>query len=294
MDNIRGIIMAALRIQHFALIIFLLLNRSEAAEVIRDVEYARIGDQSLQLDLHIPQGRIRSPLIVWVHGGAWRSGSKSDLPIKQLFDQGYAIASVDYRLSTAARFPAQVHDLKAAIRFLRAEGSKWRLSTKKVVVAGDSAGAHLAALVGVSNGNAELEGSVGSALSSSSAVQGIISFYGAANLTTILNQSTPHGLSVRVPALDLLLGGQPEALPALAKLASPVFYVDASDPPLLLLHGDQDPQMPINQSLELQGAYQKAKAYVELVVVHGAAHGGGMFYDAERMEVVRKFLRRHF
>ena len=125
-------------------------------------------------------------------------------------------------------------------------------------------------------------------------MQGIISFYGAANLTTILKQSTPHGLNVRVPALDLLLGGQPDELPALARLASPVFHVDRRDPPLLLLHGDQDPQMPINQSHELCGAYKKVNAPVQFEVVHGAAHGGAAFYDAERLPVVKKFLRRFF
>jgi len=154
--------------------------------------------------------------------------------------------------------------------------------------------AHLAALVGVSNGHPELEGNVGTDRSESSDVQGIISFYGAANLTTILDQSTPHGLKVRVPALDLLLGGQPAAVPALARLASPVRHVDQQDPPLLLFHGDQDPQMPINQSHELYGAYQKVKAPVEFVVVYGAAHGGAAFYDDERLAHVRRFLQRYF
>ena len=152
----------------------------------------------------------------------------------------------------------------------------------------------MAALAGVSNGNAELEGDIGNDRKQSSDVQGIMSFYGAANLRTILKQSTPHGLEVRLPALDLLLGGQPEAVPALARLASPVFHVDRRDPPLLLLHGDQDPQMPINQSLELLGAYQRVKAPVQLEVVHGTGHGGAMFYDAERLEIVRQFLKHYF
>ncbi len=267
---------------------------SSTPRVIRDVEYARAGDRALKLDLHLPPGKLRSPLIVWVHGGAWRSGSKKDMPLGKLVAEGYAIASVDYRLSTEAKFPAQAHDIKAAIRFLRARGDDWKLSPKNIVIAGDSAGAHLAALVGVSNGDAELEGNVGNDLKQSSDVQGIVSFYGAANLTTILQQSTPHGLSVRVPALELLLGDQPTNATALARLASPVFHVDAHDPPLLLLHGDQDPQMPINQSLELLGAYQKVKAPVQFEVVHGAAHGGAAFYDAERLAIVKRFLRQHF
>jgi acetyl esterase/lipase len=262
--------------------------------VIRDVEYARVGAQSLKLDLHVPRVRARPPLIVWVHGGAWRSGSRSNMPLGKLVEEGFAVASVDYRLSTDVKFPAQIHDLKAAIRFLRRHGGQWDVPVEKIVIAGDSAGAHLAALVGVSNGHAELEGDIGNDRNQSSDVQGIISFYGGANLTTILKQSTPHGLSVRVPALDLLLGGQPDDVPALARLASPVFHVDRSDPPLLLLHGDQDPQMPINQSHELCGAYQKAHAPVQFEVVHGAAHGGAAFYDTERLEIVKGFLCHYF
>ncbi len=267
---------------------------SRRLTVIRDVEYARVGEHSLKLDLHLPIEKSRPPLIVWVHGGAWRSGSKSNMPLSRMVEEGYAVASVDYRLSTDARFPAQIHDIKAAIRFLRAHGDQWRLASKKIVVAGDSAGAHLAALVGVSNGNKELEGEIGNDRSQSSEVQGIISFYGAANLTTILAQSTPHGLNVRVPALELLLGGQPTNVVDLARLASPVFHVDHTDPPLLLFHGDQDPQMPINQSHELHGAYRGVKAPVEFEVVHGAGHGGTQFYDVERLAVVKRFLRKQF
>jgi acetyl esterase/lipase len=269
-------------------------NDSNRFEVICDVEYARAGTNSLKLDLYVPEGKHPAPLIVWVHGGAWRSGSKNGMPLAKLVEDGYPAASVDYRLSTQAKFPAQIHDLKAAIRFLRGHASKWAVPSEKIVIAGDSAGGHLAALAGVSNGHAELEGNVGNDRSQSSDVQAIISICGAANLTTILKQSTPHGLSVRVPALDLLLGGQPDDLPALARLASPVFHVDRNDPPLLLLHGDQDPQMPINQSHELCGAYKKVNAPVQFEVVYGAAHGGAMFYDTERLAIVRDFLRQHF
>lgn len=263
-------------------------------EIQHDIEYAHGGDLSLKLDLYLPQQKVRAPLIIWAHGGAWRSGSKKSMPLSKLVEEGYPIASVDYRLSPQAKFPAQVHDIKAAVRFLRGHGKQWRLPTKNIVVAGDSAGGHLAALVGVSNGNSKLGGDIGSDHDQSSDVQGIISFYGAANLTTILKQSTPHGLEVRVPALDLLLGAQPDVVPELARLASPVFHVDHRDPPLLLLHGDQDPQMPINQSLELLGAYQKVKAPVQFEVVHGTGHGGAMFYDAERLAIVKSFLRRYF
>jgi acetyl esterase/lipase len=278
----------------FTLLAFAAVKASDVVDqtdVKRDIEYASVDGRSLKLDLHLPKSAVRSPLIVWVHGGAWRSGSKTSVPLNAVVARGYAIASVDYRLSTEARFPAQIHDIKAAIRFLRAHGSEWSVPSERMVIAGESAGAHLAALVGVSNGHAELEGSVGNDRGQSSNVQGIISFFGGSNLTTILAQSTPHGLSVRVPALDLLLGGQPKDFPEAARLASPVFHVDSSDPPLLLFHGDQDPQMPINQSHELCGAYEKLGLPVQFVVVHGAVHGGAAFYDPERMAIVEKFLR---
>lgn len=264
------------------------------AQVIRDIPYAKVDGMTQGLDLHLPKGVPKSPTLVWIHGGAWRSGSKASMPLGALVEEGYAVASVDYRLSTQARFPAQIHDLKAAVRFLRAHGADWQLSTSAIVVAGDSAGGHLAALVGVSNTQKELEGTVGDDLKRDSSVQGIVSFYGAANLTTILKQSTPHGLSVRVPALDLLLGGQPDAVPELARLASPVFHVDRADPPLLLFHGDQDPQMPVNQAHELVGAYRKLNLPVRFEIVYGAAHGGDAFYDAERMAIVKAFLENRF
>jgi dipeptidyl aminopeptidase/acylaminoacyl peptidase len=142
----------------------------------------------------------------------------------------------------------------------------------------------------VSGGVKELEGTVGKVLEESSEVQAIISLYGASNLQTILAQSTPHGLSVRVPALQLLLGGQPEEKPELAKLGSPVAHVDAKDPPLLLIHGNADPQMPYEQSLELKAAYEKAGLKVQLITIPGGKHGGKEFYDAERTKVMAEFL----
>jgi acetyl esterase/lipase len=263
-----------------------------------DIVFAKVDEQVLQLDLYSPRPASRSAeqaprLIVWVHGGAWRAGSKTDMPLKELLSDGYAVASVDYRLSTAAKFPAQVHDIKAAIRFLRARQADYGFDARHITIAGSSAGGHLAALVGVSNGVRELEGTVGDHLTTSSDVQVIIDLFGPTNLETILPQSTPHGLNVRVPALQLLLGGQPKEVPELARLASPVSHVDAKDPPLLMIHGDQDPQVPINQSHELEGRYRTVGRPVQFEVVHGGAHGGAAFFDADRLAVIRAFLKKH-
>jgi acetyl esterase/lipase len=269
------------------------IKAADDVRVARDLEYARVGDTSLKLDLYVPAAAKSPPVVVWVHGGAWRSGSKNNPSVLPLTERGYAVASVDYRLSPVAPFPAQIHDIKAAIRYLRASAKQHGISTEKIAVSGGSAGGHLAALVGVSNGVKELEGDIGQIRDPSSNVQAIVVFYGASNLTTILAQSTPHGLSVRVPALELLLGGQPDSKQDLARLASPVFHVDKTDPPLLWFHGDQDPQMPINQAHEMIGAYKKQGLAATLDVVYGAGHGGKLFYTPEQIQQVSTFLHEH-
>lgn len=264
---------------------------------LTDIPYAKVAGHNLLLDLYLPSDRTRpAPLVVFVHGGAWRSGSKQRMPLTGLVRDGFAVASADYRLTPAARFPAQIHDLKAAIRFLRAKQDDYGYDAQRIAIAGTSAGGHLAVLVGVTNGHERLEGQVGEHLGESSDVQAIISFYGAGNLLTILRQSTPHGLGVRIPALELLLGGQPEDRPELAGLASPLSHVDKTDPALLLLHGDQDPQMPINQSHELYGKYKEYGLPVQFEVVHGAGHGGKKFreyYDGRHTHLLTTFLDAH-
>lgn len=265
--------------------------RQQEVLVVRDVTYATVGERTLQLDLYIPGGVTDAPLLVWVHGGAWRQGSRASVR-PEFVRNGFATASIGYRLSTEARFPAMVHDIKAAIRFLRARDGDYDYRADRIAIAGDSAGAHLAALVGVSQGVEALEGSVGTHGDRSSGIQAILAYYPATNLTTILRQSTPFGLEVRVPALQLLLGGQPHEVPELAQLASVTSHVDAADPPLLVFHGDQDPQMPINQSHELLGRYGALKVDGELVVVHGAAHGGDEFYSGDNLDRALSFLRR--
>lgn len=267
-------------------------RNTNTAWIMKDIEYARVEDIALLLDLYLPANPTDSTLIVWVHGGAWRSGTKQGMPLQELVKAGYTLASVEYRLTPVARFPAQVHDIKAAIRSLRFLSSRYGFRQDRIVVAGASAGGHLAALVGTTNGVAELEGKVGEHLEQSSDVQAVIDLFGPTNLLTILDQSTPHGLGVRIPALQLLLGAQPEDTPDLAKLASPVEHVDATDPPLLLIHGDQDPQVPINQAHELQGKYQQHGLPVQFEVIHGAAHGGDEFYDDQRLRVMRDFLEK--
>ncbi|MBI4500775.1 MAG: alpha/beta hydrolase [Gemmatimonadetes bacterium] len=264
--------------------------QAQSARTIKDITFARVDGRDLKLDLYLPEGIRHPPLLVWVHGGAWWRGSKDEPPVA-FVSSGFALASVEYRLSGEARFPAQIFDIKAAVRFLRAKATTYGYRVDRIAIGGESAGAHLAALVGVSNGEKELEGSVGTNLTESSSVQAILDYYGASNLQTILPQSTPWGLSVRVPALQKLLGAHPDSRPALAKLASPVTHVDDGDPPLLLYHGDQDPQMPINQAHELQGVYEQHHLKVYFDVLHGGVHGDTAFYDQPHTERAARFLR---
>ena len=265
---------------------------AQGVHKVADLEYAQAGGQPLKLDLYQPS-TAHAPLLVWLHGGRWEVGSKDRMPLGALVERGYAIASLDFRPASRARFPGQVHDIKAALRYLRARAPQYGYDATRIGILGESSGGHLAALVGTTNGRAELEGTLGEHLGVSSEVHAIVSYFGASDLTTILAQSTPYGLGIREPALKTLLGGLPNETEELARLASPVFQIDAQDPPLLLLHGDQDPQMPINQSHELEGAYERAGLDAKLIVVHGAGHGGGAFYDAERTNLVAAFLDEH-
>ncbi len=260
---------------------------------IPDVTYAQVDRHDLKLDIYLPTSVETAPLLVYIHGGAWRRGSKEEIPTEAFIQAGYALASVEFRMSGVAMFPAQIHDIKAAIRYLRGNASKYGFDASRIGIYGTSSGGHLVSVVAVSNGDAVMEGSLGDYLDQSSDVQAVVSYYGASNLTSILKQSTPHGLRVREPALDLLIGGQPEDQPDLARLASPVFHVDANSAPLLMLHGDQDPQMPINQSHELQHAYQQQGVEVKFEVVHGAAHGSPHFVTDKNNTLVKEFFDRH-
>lgn len=263
-----------------------------AAKLRADIVYATAGDTDLALDLHLPaDADAPPPLVVWIHGGAWRAGSKADPPAR-FAESGFALASVEFRQATAAPFPAMVHDIKAAIRFLRANAQRYGYSAERIAIAGISSGGHLAALVGVTNGVDELEGDVGEHVGVSSDIHAIVVFAGASDLTTVLEQSPPRALAIRGPAVELLLGAPPDETPARARLASPISHVDPRDPPLRQLHGDLDTQMPINQAHQLDGAYKEAGLDAELDVVHGARHGGPAFFDDERWGRTAAFLRR--
>lgn len=258
--------------------------------VTRNILYGGEADKKLVLDIYKLKQQSSPNLIVWIHGGAWHSGSKENPPLG-LLGYGYALASINFSLSTEQPFPAQVHDIKAAIRFLRANAVKYGYQPGKIIIWGSSSGGHLASLVATTNNNKELEGNIGNYTSASSSVQGCIDYFGPTNFLTILNQSTPHGLNVRLPALAILLGKPVEQSAALARLASPVYQVDAGDPPMFIVHGEQDVQVPINQSIELMSAYKSHKLKVQIEFIPNAGHSDPAYFKKELLDKIDKFLR---
>lgn len=264
-----------------------------AINELQEIPYASVDGGEMLLDLYLPQGTDGPPLVVWIHGGAWQYGTRAEPPLGPV-KAGYAVASVDFRPAGTAAFPAQIHDIKAAIRFLRARANGYGYRADRIAVWGASSGGHLAALAGTTGGNPRLEGSLGEYNGVDSRVQAVIDFFGPTDLLTILGQSTPHGLSVRVPALQRLLGGSPDepAVCELARLASPVHHVGVDSPPLLILHGVQDNQVPVNQSIELDQAYQQHGRESQLVLIPGAGHTDPVYYEPACIAQVTTFLDR--
>jgi acetyl esterase/lipase len=255
----------------------------------RDLEYVPGGHERQKLDLYVPEkadGPL--PVIVWIHGGAWRAGSKDRCVSLPMTTKGYAAASVGYRLSQHATFPAQIEDCKAAIRYLRANAKKYNLDPDRIGVWGGSAGGHLVALLGTSGDVKDVEGNLGSN-DQSSRVQAVCDWFGPADFTRF------EGGAAASPnnPLALLLGGPVNEKKDLAAKASPVTFASKDDPPFLIIHGDQDPTVPLKQSELLEAALKKAGVDVTLVVLKGAKHGGPEFSTPESMKQIQDFFDKH-
>lgn len=265
----------------------------ENVRMVGDLVYCSALPRPLKLDLYLPKGTAaqeKLAVVVWVHGGAWRAGDKRPCPMVPLVADGYAVASIQYRLSHEALFPAQIHDCKAAVRFLRAHAAEYGLDGDRIAVAGASAGGHLAALMGTSAGVAELEGERGWA-GESSRVQAVVDLFGPAHLSTMHGQLAARGGNPQPPGRTpecVLLGGPVADLPEKARLASPVCHVSADDPPFLILHGEDDRLVPVDQSRELHDALEKVGVRSRLKTFVGLGHG---IPPAESLPLIRAFLK---
>jgi CubicO group peptidase (beta-lactamase class C family)/dienelactone hydrolase len=261
------------------------------AEVVKDIEFANVDGHPLLLDLYLPEEE-NPPLVVFIHGGGWKGGSKAGCHVKWLTEHGYAVASVSYRLTDKAIFPAQVHDCKGAIRWLRANAEKYGYSVEHLAVSGTSAGGHLSALIGTSGGVQELEGTVGGNLEYSSRVDAVVDFYGATDFI-LRSKTQPHRANDEGSVVYLLLGGGADQKTDLARSASAVYHVTSDDPPFLVLHGDKDNTVLLDQSQRIAQVYAEAKLPLSLHVLEGAGHGGDDFFTGKSRDHVVEFLDQH-
>ncbi|WP_020472554.1 alpha/beta hydrolase [Zavarzinella formosa] len=255
----------------------------EGTSVNKDLAY---GDHERQkLDLYVPQGDGPFPIALWVHGGGWEAGSKdSGNPLIGLLAKGYAVASTNYRLSQHAKFPAQIHDVKGAVKFLRSNAKKYHLDADRFGVAGASAGGHLVALLGTAGDVKELEGDVGPK-GVSSKVSCVLDFFGPTDLEALTGGKP-------IAPLVKLLGGTTEEKKDLAKQANPITFVAKTNPPFLIVHGDKDPLVPVSQSELLNDALKKAGVDTTLMVIPGAGHGNGVFTPELVLKYV-EFFEKH-
>jgi len=259
-------------------------------KALKDLEYGKASGRAMRLDLYLPEKSDQPlPLIIWIHGGAWMAGSKTNpSPALRFTANGYAVAQVGYRLSQEARFPAQIHDCKAAVRWLRANAAKYNLDPNRFIAWGSSAGGHLVALLGTSGGVAELEGTVND-LKESSRVQAVVDWYGPTDFLRIGDaESDLKHMAPDSPEAKLIGGAILENKDAAAK-ASPITYVSKEAPPFLIMHGDADRTVPFNQSELLYAALKKAGVDATFVPMKGAGHGFG---KQDAISPVQDFLKR--
>jgi acetyl esterase/lipase len=260
----------------------------------RDLVYAKVNGKELKLDVFVPEkadGPL--PLIVWIHGGGWQSGSKSNcLPLTLGFvERGYVLASIDYRLSGEAIFPAQIEDCKAAIRWLRANAGEYHIDPDHLAAWGSSAGWHLVALVGTSGDVKEFD--KGDHLDTSSRVQAVVDFFGPTDLVQFVQTPRYTGHAKADSPESKLLGGAVLENKDKAAKANPIEYITKDDPPFLIAHGTADPLVSPAQSELLNAALQKAGVESSLHPVAGAKHGGPEFSTPEMTTLVATFLDRH-
>ncbi len=247
-------------------------DRPSAAQprkgLYQDLAYA---DGERLLDLYLPQRGGPAPVAVWLHGGSWVTGDKRPVPavLLGLRDRGFAVAAVNYRLTGVSSHPAQLHDVKGAVRWLRAHADEYGLDPARVYLVGFSAGGHLASLAGLTGGDAALEGDVGGNLDRSSAVDGVVVYAGPSDLPRLAGDCAGCQGSAQFVALgcSFLLCGDSGAA------ASPLMYAKAGAPPFLILHGDADRVVPVEQARLLDAALRQSGVRSRLVVVEGGQHG---------------------
>jgi acetyl esterase/lipase len=282
-----------------------------AGRVLKGIQFSHPGGASpLLLDLYLPAGLPAGsgfPAVLHFHGGGWRTGERSSLgptvdgfglsPIEQLVDAGFVVASADYRLSTAATFPAQLLDAKAAIRWLRVHAAEYSVDPGRIYAWGDSAGGHLASLAGLTGGARNFHESGNN---TDDGVAAVAAWYPPTDLNRMGRQARADAIArADDPGSReaLLIGAQPADAPDLAAAASPVTYVHPKAPPFLLVHGTADRYVPAAQSESFAAALEGAGAAVDLLLIDGADHmwsqpGGNSAAARQAIAATIDFFRR--
>lgn len=244
--------------------------------VHRDQPSLPTADARQRFDMFLPAGCAGGgmPLVVWIHGDTWRDGSRADCPVRWLADEGYAVASIGYRLTDSATFPAQLDDCRAALEEIRRTAEVWGIDRDRIAVVGSGAGGHLAALVGLSGP-------------------------GEARVAAVCAVAAPTHLTSLGPDHDrpsspasLLVGGPLAEFREAAQRASPLSYVSGDDPPCLVIHGDRDETIPTAQSVSLDAALRAAGVDSTLVVLERTGHRPSLDRAAPAGRALLEFLDR--
>jgi len=262
-----------------------------------NIPYANDTLKKHLLDIYLPTtGKSSYPVVIWIHGGAWMSNDKyADMgymknTLKEFIDKGYAVASIDYRWSTMAIFPAQIQDCNQALEFIYQNADKYKLDKNRMALIGFSAGGHLANLVGLSNNN-NVKDFYADGKKLHFKIKVVLDFYGPSDFLALKGNDSNNP---RNPVI-LLLGGPVNDNPGKAKTASPVTYIDKNDPPFLIVQGEKDESVNPDQSISLSEKLKSAGVKNDLIIVPNAPHYGVMF-DVENIrkkifEYLDEYLR---
>jgi acetyl esterase/lipase len=252
-----------------------------------DVPYTNNQASKYQkLDVYLPESTKPTPLVMFIHGGGWYEGDKKRPHVLYLLSKGFAVASMNYRLTDEASWPAQIQDVKAAIRYMRANAGKYNIDPDRIGLWGLSAGGHLAALAGTAGDAKELD-QTDVATGVSSKVQAVVDWFGPTDFTPYATGAEVLGKNVDW-MVERFLGGKITEKVDVAKAASPVTYVSPDDPPFLIMHGTDDGLVPLQQSKFLDEALRKAGAPVKLVVIEGHGH---QLFPKQYFDEVAEFLQ---
>ncbi|MGC4017566.1 MAG: alpha/beta hydrolase [Luteolibacter sp.] len=255
---------------------------SEPAGVVvkKDLPYAGTDNPHQMLDLYLPEKRKEEdkplPLVIYIHGGAWRAGTKADakgLLTGMVASGDYAAASIEYRFTSEQPWPAQIHDCKAAVRYLRGHAKEYGLDENRFAATGVSAGAHLALLIGLDVDSRKLEGDLGAFTKESSSVVCVAEWFGPVQLETMTWPSAMFKGADAIDPQDQLFGQSKEKRLELQREASPLTYITPCDPPVFIAHGTKDPLVPFSQAELLDEHLKKAMVPSYLEKMEGGGHG---------------------